>query len=208
MPRTKINYNNTLIYKLVCNDLNVTDTYVGHTTNFNERKGRHKSVCNNDNSPGYNYKVYQTIRSNGGWDNWKIVMIEYFPCNNEREASARERYQYEILNSNMNSKVPGRSQKQHYEDNKEAKLMYQKQHYEDNKEAILLQHKQYYEDNKEAILLQHKQHYEDNKEAILLQHYLCDCGRNIKLCNKSRHLKTKIHLKIINLIPENNIMLI
>jgi hypothetical protein len=180
MPRTKINYNNTLIYKLVCNDLNVTDNYVGHTTNFNERKGHHKSVCNNDNgSPGYNYKVYQTIRYNGGWDNWDIIQVEEFPCKNKREACARERYQYEILNSNMNSQVPGRSKKEC--------------------------DKEWFENNKETRLLQMKQYREANQEAIKKK-YLCECGINVQHCQKSRHQKTKIHLKNLNLIPENHVL--
>jgi len=34
MPKTEIDYSSTIIYKLVCNDLNITDNYVGHTTNF------------------------------------------------------------------------------------------------------------------------------------------------------------------------------
>ena len=45
MPRKEINYLNTIIYKFVCNDLNIKDTYVGHTTDFIKRKATHKSHC-------------------------------------------------------------------------------------------------------------------------------------------------------------------
>jgi hypothetical protein len=210
MPRRKINYENTLIYKIVCNDLNVTDTYCGHTTNFNERKNSHKSVCNSENSPSYNLKVYKTIRENGGFENWSMIQIEEFPCKNRREAGAREHFQYEILNSRMNSQVPNRSRKQHYEDNREALLLYNKQYKETNQEAISLYQKQHYEENREALLLYNKQYKETNQEAISLyqkqyekQNYLCDCGRNIRHREKSRHLKSKIHLKFMNLIPDN-----
>ena len=34
MPRKEIDYSKTVIYKIVCNDLNVKDVYVGHTTDF------------------------------------------------------------------------------------------------------------------------------------------------------------------------------
>lgn len=34
MPRTAIDYLKTIIYKIVCNDLNVKDVYVGGTSNF------------------------------------------------------------------------------------------------------------------------------------------------------------------------------
>ena len=49
MPKKDIDYSKTIIYKIVCNDLNITDVYVGHTTNFIKRKARHKYDCNNIN---------------------------------------------------------------------------------------------------------------------------------------------------------------
>ena len=50
MPRKEINYSKTIIYKIRCEDENITDIYVGSTTNFIKRKNIHKSVCNNENS--------------------------------------------------------------------------------------------------------------------------------------------------------------
>ena len=38
MPRNPIDYQKVIIYKLVCNDLTIKDLYVGHTTNFINRK--------------------------------------------------------------------------------------------------------------------------------------------------------------------------
>ena len=49
MPKKIIDYSKTIIYKIVCNDLNITDLYIGHTTNFIKRKATHKSNCNNIN---------------------------------------------------------------------------------------------------------------------------------------------------------------
>ena len=62
MPRKPINYQNTIIYKIVCNDLNIKDLYVGHTTDFRRRKGGHKS-----RSSSSDMKIYKAIRDNGGW---------------------------------------------------------------------------------------------------------------------------------------------
>ena len=76
MPRKIINYLNTVIYKIVCNDLNITDCYVGNTTKFTNRKSGHKYSCITPEDRGYNYNVYQCIRHNGGWDNWSMVEIE------------------------------------------------------------------------------------------------------------------------------------
>ena len=50
MPKVEIDYSKTIIYKLCCKDINITDIYVGHTTNFIKRKNEHKSDCNNPNN--------------------------------------------------------------------------------------------------------------------------------------------------------------
>jgi hypothetical protein len=99
MPNYILNYENTIIYKLCCQDLNVPYVYVGHTTNFVKRKSGHKTDCNNNNGSKYNFKVYQTIRDNGGWENWSMIKIEDYACSDKLEASKRERYWYEIFNA-------------------------------------------------------------------------------------------------------------
>jgi hypothetical protein len=97
MPKKIIDFSKIIIYKIVCNDLNITDVYVGHTTNFINRKAKHKSDCNNPNSKSYNYKIYNLIRQNGGFENWSMIEIEKFQdCNDINEASAKERYYYEF----------------------------------------------------------------------------------------------------------------
>ena len=130
MPKQFIDYSKTIIYKIVCNDLNITDVYVGHTTNFINRKAKHKSDCNNPNSKSYNFKIYNTIRNNGGFENWSMIEIEKFQdCNDINEASAKERYYYEVLNAKLNSNCPGRN-------NKEYKKEYNREYYEKNKDKI------------------------------------------------------------------------
>ena len=48
MVKNNLDYSNTIIYKITCNDTNVSDLYVGHTTNFIERKRGHKYSCVNN----------------------------------------------------------------------------------------------------------------------------------------------------------------
>ena len=59
MPIT--DYNNTIMYKIVCDDLNVKDCYVGHTINMTKRKCWHKSSCNNEKNKNHNLKIYQIL---------------------------------------------------------------------------------------------------------------------------------------------------
>ena len=104
MPRKDIDYSKCVIYKIVCNDLNINELYIGSTTEFIKRKYTHKYNTNNDNTK--DFKVYEFIRNNGGWDNWSMIEIEKYPCRDGQEARARERYWREQTNSTLNFRVP------------------------------------------------------------------------------------------------------
>jgi hypothetical protein len=112
MPKTPINYNKTIIYKLVCNDIEIKDIYVGATTDMIRRKAHHKYCCTNT---AYKNKVYQTIRQNGGFKNWTMLEVEKFSCNNKMESDIRERYWLESLSCNLNMHIPSRDMKEYYQ---------------------------------------------------------------------------------------------
>ena len=106
MPKHDIDYSNTIIYKITCNDLNVSDLYVGHTTNFVQRKHAHKQSCINEKSPNYKCKLYDVIRKNGGWENWKMEIINFFNCKTHYEARKKEQEFFLSLNATLNSIEP------------------------------------------------------------------------------------------------------
>ena len=162
MPRTSVNYQNTIIYKIVCNDLNVKDLYVGHTTDFKRRKSQHKRRCNNENDTHYNLKIYKIMRENGGWDNWIMVEIEKYTCNDSKEATSRERLWFETLQAKMNSIYPQRTIEEYRQENKE-KI---KEYYINNKDKILIRAKQNYENNKDHKIEYQKQYSMDNQIKI------------------------------------------
>ena len=103
MPKIEIDYSNTIIYKILCKDPLITDVYVGHTTNFVQRKYTHKQTCNNVKSPCYNLKLYKTIRSNGNWTNWDMTIIQFYNCKNHLEARHKEQEHFVALNATLNS---------------------------------------------------------------------------------------------------------
>jgi len=113
MPRTEIDYSNTIIYKIICKDSNVKDLYVGHTTNFVQRKHAHKQSCLNEKSPNYSLKLYKTIRENGGWINWSMEIINFFKCNDHFEARVKEQEYFTLLNATLNSIEPMPKPKDH-----------------------------------------------------------------------------------------------
>ena len=101
MPITPINYSKTIIYKIEHIE-NEDLVYVGHTTNFDKRKSEHKSSCKNGKSIVYNLKLYQMMRSNGGWDMFRMIEVEKYSCNDKREAGKRENDIMKELKPNMN----------------------------------------------------------------------------------------------------------
>ena len=106
MPKVEIDYSTTIIYKITCNDNSITDKYVGHTTNFVQRKHSHKNNCVNEKSSSHKCKLYEIIRQHGGWSNWKMEIIHFFNCNNQQEAKQKEQEYFELLNANLNSIEP------------------------------------------------------------------------------------------------------
>jgi len=105
MPKLSMNYLNCCIYKIEhIDDENLV--YVGHTTNFKQRKQRHKSSCNNETDKSkHNRKVYQMIRKNDGWDMFRMIEIEKYPCNNKQEAEKREFEIMKKLNARTNTRI-------------------------------------------------------------------------------------------------------
>jgi hypothetical protein len=188
MPLNAINYTNNIIYKIVCKDLNITDIYVGHTTSFKDRKKTHKSSSINEGNKNYNLKIYQTIRDNSGWDNWDMIEIEKYPCNDLQEARARERYWYERLSAGLNARLPiaykddvlkqrhnsylriinknPNYNKEHYEKYKEVQKDMKKKYTECHKAEKSEYDKKRRAEKSEALKEQKKIYYEKNKELI------------------------------------------
>ena len=180
MPKVPVDYSKTCIYKLVhFDDLNDENIYIGHTTDMVERKYCHKKSCINPNYKEYNFKKYQFIRENGGWDNWRMILVEKYPCNDVHEAKARERYWITELKAKLNTTEPNRKRNEWYDVNKDKIIEYQKNYRKNNKEIIAEKAKEKYENNREKILLK-------KKEKIK-----CDlCGLEVTKCKIKRHQKS------------------
>jgi hypothetical protein len=158
------------MYKIVCNDLYITDLYVGQTTDFRRRKYNHKSACSNKDGEGYNKKVYDFIRENGGWDNWSMVEIEKFPCADSNEAHKRERFWVETLKASLNCNIPSRT-------NSEFNLHYRETHLE--------------------AMMEYQRNYNVANREHLYEKFDCECGGRYSRSCKADHFKSKIHLAYV-----------
>jgi len=192
MPKKEIDYSKCCIYKREHID-NENLIYVGHTTNFKQRKADHKLSCNNNNKKEFNRKLYQMIRENDGWEMFKMIELEKYPCNDRREAEKKEDEILKELKATMNTNRAQRTSKQYNEDNKDKIKKYR----EDNKEKT----KQYYENNKDKIKEYQKQYKENNKEILKVRKkelIFCSCGYEVNKYSLKRHQTSEKHIHIMN----------
>lgn len=98
MPKDNIDYSNTIIYKIYCNDETISDIYIGHTTNFVKRKYQHKILCNSQKT----IKIYDIIRKHGGWENWNMIELAKYNCKDVTEARIREQEYIDLLKPTLN----------------------------------------------------------------------------------------------------------
>ena len=177
---------NYIFYKIFKEDLD--EVYVGCTSNFHSRKKNHKISCNNETCKQYNFKIYQTIRANGGWDEFKMIQIGTRENITKREAEQiEEEYRLE-LKSTMNDRRAFLSPEQ--------KKEYDKEYKQTNKERISEHKKDYYQDNKEHI----KEYYQTNKDKINERRsevINCECGFTFTFGHKARHMKSQKHINNI-----------
>jgi hypothetical protein len=157
MPKKPIDYSNCCIYKIEHIE-NESLIYVGHTTNFKQRKAEHKNTCNNEKNTRFNLKLYTMIRLNGGWEMFVMIEVEKYPCNDKREAAKRENELMKELKSTMNKIKSFRTNEEILEEHRQR----ERQRYEENKEEIIIKKKEY----REKIKIKYKKQ-EKNIEKII-----------------------------------------
>ena len=97
MPKSDIDYSNTVVYRIFCKVENVLDSYVGYTTNFTQRKYYHKI-----NSKTGTDKLATAIQNYGGWSNWNMEQVAQYCCCNAEDAQQRKLYHCNILKPTLN----------------------------------------------------------------------------------------------------------
>jgi len=185
-----MNYQNGKIYRIDC--LTTNEVYIGSTCQPTVAKRLATHI--------YNYKYWKNGKSNFTTsfqiierNNYKISLIELFPCNSKDELTSREGHFIRTITC-INKTIIGRTPKEYRETHKEQTKEYRETH----KDEI----KDYYETHKDIIKNKHKE-YRDTHQDIIKNRankkFTCECGGKYITANKERHFKTKKHL---GLIPE------
>jgi|AntRauMFilla1563_2_1112583.scaffolds.fasta_scaffold78375_1 hypothetical protein len=171
MPKLPIDYSKACIYEIVCKDVNVTQRYIGSTTNLTQRRYLHKSVCHNEKARGHNYYVYQFIRENGGFVNWSVVLVEALPdCKDKKSLSKSERKWVDKTRSELNTNIPSRNgkeyRKENYKENKEKRKQ------AEHKERQYVYNKRYKDKNRSRYN-EHQRKYMADKKTEKILGVLC-----------------------------------
>jgi len=212
MPRPAIN--DYIIYKIINVNNDIDLSYIGSTANLKLRTLDHKNSSKNPLSTKYNQKKYQIIREHGGWDEFKIVVLEEIQQITKRQAEQiEEKYRIE-MKANMNDKSCYKSNEErlenqriksniYYKNNKEKCNKVNKLYYENNKEKCDKVSKVWRENNREKCQEASKKYYEKNKHKSK-DTIICECGFEGSKGHIARHRKSPSHIKFM----EENILLL
>ena len=188
MNKNEKDYSQSKIYKIISD---LTDMiYIGSTKRvyLSDRLGKHNWEYREWLKGRKNYvSSFEIIKL----ENFKIVLIENFPCNSKDELVQREQYYIDKYKSNLVNKNNSYIT---IEDKKEYKRLQQLNRDKDKKQA---EHKKYVENNKEKVLENNNKSYHKNKYKYHIK-IICDCGREIVKSNLNKHLKSKKHIKLMS----------
>lgn len=165
-----VNYQKGQIYKIV-NNIN-DKYYIGHTAStLSKRFHRHKTEMS-ILGPG-NRRLFQEVKKLGGWDEFRIILIERYPCLDKDEMRKREQYHIDhaehpgnLLN-NVRAYASPEVKKQR---NAEARkrnydnyVIYNRKHRLENKAHYDKYLHDYYEKNKAYLKTKSAQDYQYTK---------------------------------------------
>ena len=102
------------------------------------------------------------IRVNGGFEMFRMIEIEIYPCADKREAEKRETEVMKVINASLNAMISYVSN----EDKKVKRIVYKKNYYVLNKDIMIGKQNEYNKTRIEALKKYKKNYREINKEKI------------------------------------------
>ena len=179
MGRTQ-DFTNSIIYHIRHMESKEV-VYVGSTTNFYQRKAKHKHNCNHEERKDFTIPIYCHIRDNGGFGCFEVIPIKSLKLENKTElliAEQEELDKHQTLVNRNKAHITIEEQKKYQkqylkqyreefkEELKQNKKQHDKKYREANKAEINEKAKNYREANKEQIKEKRKKYLEANKEQI------------------------------------------
>jgi hypothetical protein len=179
-----IDYKNGKIYRLVCNTTG--DQYIGSTTqSLSQRLGGHKTQYKRflEGKTTNQISSYSILSNN----NFEIILLEEFACENKNELERRERHFIETVlcvNKYKPAQTKEELQKQkqtywqehkeelnkkmqtYYQEHKEEKQKYQQKYQQEHKEELNKKMQTYYQEHKEELQKYKQAYRQEHKEEL------------------------------------------
>ena len=168
-------YKNAVVYKIVNN--RDDKIYVGSTCmSLYDRMYKHLSDSKRREKMRNVYDHLNSI----GWDNVWGEILEHYPCNSREDLRIRERYWFDELHPELNTRKPFTTKKEKQENMNKLKREFWYKH----RDVLLEKKRIYAQANREHI-------NQKKKEVMLCS--ACNC--NICINHKTRHERTLKHIK-------------
>ena len=162
------NYQNGKIYKIECINGEEGDIYIGSTAKqyLSQRMEKHRTSYKywKVGKPVSHVSAYDLF-DKFGVENCSIVLIEACLCDSKDELRAREGFYIRSLMC-VNKKIPGRTDREWREENREHTAEVRRVYYDANREELIEKSKAYYDANREDISERSRAHYQENREDI------------------------------------------
>lgn len=150
-------YQNGKIYEIVCSHEDyLNESYIGSTIRvLTQRFCDHKAKARYDPR---NNKLYQLMNLIG-FDYFKIVLVELWPCDSKAELCMREQYHMRARNPSLNKNSAHKTQ----DDDKKKRAEY----YSTHKDEYIARSKLYASIHKEARKEKNAEHYLAHRDEII-----------------------------------------
>ena len=156
-----IDYSNTLIYKLACNDPLILDFFLGYTTMG------HSLLCDRfqQRCKKVTWYVCDFIRKHGGFENWHILRLSCISCSSSLEARTELCKHFDASRPSLYRQLPTRTMKEYAKT--EGCRASQQQYRGEHKEQIQNLQSVIYQRNKENMRIQRRAYYLANREECI-----------------------------------------
>ena len=185
-----VDYSKAKIYQIL-NDVD-DDVYIGSTCQPLCKRMTHHRCCINL-VKCKEYKIYKKMRD-VGIEHFYIELIKEAPCENKEQLRAIEG-QYIRQYGTLNTKIAGRTKKQHADDTKEHKAEYDKKRREEMGDELNQKKRETYWNDVENKREIRRQKYKENPQKYIQyqkQRVNCKiCGKELSKGFMTEHLRTQ-----------------
>jgi len=142
--------------------------YVGSTTNFSQRKAKHKWLCNHEEAKDFTIPIYCHIMNNGGFDCFEVIPIQSLKLENKTQLLIAEQVEIDRHRTLVNSYKAHMTIEEKRIDHNERTKKYRQNHKEEIKEKAKLYNQEHKVELNEKTKKYRQEHKAEIKEKAKL----------------------------------------